>query len=265
MHTCKCVVACAASVSWPQSVSPLVSFLNQNHWLKPTSLQTGWREIERLTSAAEACSEKFWMDGWKDGDRGFKEIALFFPDCGFFFFLPFDALLNQPLRWECSCSVPRNGGKHTHWDIKRDFRNAAGRQASVSLSVRAALLLGTVQFLHYPLHAHVYACVCFCWPRCRWLLRTGQKRRWQLAFGREGREAAKEEGEGVDEVSKDSCIAELYLLQSTILHCTSINPLRLKSSTLERIRWMWTGFLSLSVWWALLIYVHMYLHACQQC
>lgn len=86
MHTCKCVVACAASVSWPQSVSPLVSFLNQNHWLKPTSLQTGWREIERLTSAAEACSEKFWMDGWKDGDRGFKEIALFFPDCGFFFF-----------------------------------------------------------------------------------------------------------------------------------------------------------------------------------
>ena len=120
MHTCKCVVACAASVSWPQSVSPLVSFLNQNHWLKPTSLQTGWREIERLTSAAEACSEKFWMDGWKDGDRGFKEIALFFPDCGFFFFfLPFDALLNQPLRWECSCSVPRNGGKHTHTEILR--------------------------------------------------------------------------------------------------------------------------------------------------
>lgn len=32
----------------------------------------------------------------------------------------------------------------------------------------------------------------------------------------EGREAAREEGEGVDEVSKDSCIAELYLLQSKI-------------------------------------------------
>lgn len=32
----------------------------------------------------------------------------------------------------------------------------------------------------------------------------------------EGRDGRREAGEGVDEVSKDSCIAELYLLQNTI-------------------------------------------------
>lgn len=63
--------------------------------------------------------------------------------------------------------------------------------------------------------------VCLFWSLCQWLLRTGRTTAGRLPLaGRgereEGREGAREEGERVDEVSKDSWMAELYLFYSTI-------------------------------------------------
>lgn len=94
--------------------------------------------------------------------------------------------------------------------------------------------LGTVHRFTSPTHAHVYVCAfvltvapAAAESRAETPL---EARLWQPgARGREeGREAAREEGEGVDEVSKDSCIAELYLLQSKIW---TVSVLRFNKST----------------------------------
>lgn len=53
-------------------------------------------------------------------------------------------------------------------------------------------------------------------------------RLWQAFEKEEGREGTTEEGEGVDEVSKDSCITQLYLLQNTIW---TVSPLHFNKST----------------------------------
>lgn len=130
--------------------------------------------------------------------------------------------VDQPPRWDWSCSVPRNGGTHTGIlrgivEMLQDAKPLCEFEC-----VRTTLLLGTLHHSTHPACACARVCVCVdrgtsgCWVQGR--------HNWQLAFGRQGRErerergrkGVREEGEGVDEVSKDSCIAELYLLQSTI-------------------------------------------------
>lgn len=99
----------------------------------------------------------------------------------------------------------------------------------VSLIIWATLRLGTA-YIPISSRAHVYACVCVCVDSG-----TGrQKHNWQLAFGSQRREGERKEGRhpGVEEVSDDSCIAEIYLTHRTIwtvsvLHHTK--PTQVKS------------------------------------
>lgn len=122
-------------------------------------------------------------------------------------------------RWVALCQ--RTGGAHKHTEMLRGIveENVAGRQASVWVWVcvqPCSLALCTTPLC---LHTH---CVCLCWRWYRWLLRTGRTTTGSSPLAARGEskdrrgERAREEGEGVDEVSKDSCIVELYLLHSTI-------------------------------------------------
>lgn len=204
-------------------------------------------------------------DGWMDGDRGFKVIALFFPESRGFF-LPFYVPLIQPLRWEGSCSVPRKQGTHTHTEILRGILEML--QDAKPLCELECVCSPAPWHRAIPPLPPTRTCVCV-----RVFLLTTvpvaamnraetplAARLWQGGKGGSGGGRW-----GSWWGFKGFLHSWALFVTEHNLHRTSINPPRLKSSTLERIRWMWTGFLSLSVWWALLIYVHMYLHACQQC
>lgn len=107
-------------------------------------------------------------------------------------------------KWECV---------NTHTHTVQDAKSVS----CVSLSVWATLLLGTMHHSAPPARTCVRVCVCVdrgtggCWEHGR--NTTGSR---PLAARGEGERGRKGGTEGVDEVSKDSCIAELYLLQSTI-------------------------------------------------
>lgn len=98
--------------------------------------------------------------------------------------------------------------KHTRRDICKSVSCA-----SLIIRPRSPLPPLAPCTFRSPPHAHV--CLCWQWRREG----AGQKHNWRLAFGGRRRETGeRKEGRhpGVEEVSDDSCIAEVHLTQTII-------------------------------------------------
>lgn len=105
--------------------------------------------------------------------------------------------VDQPPRWDWSCSVPRNGGTHT------------GILRGIVEMLQDAKPLCEFECVRNPAPWHcaslnspcvrMCSCVCLCWSWYQWLLSTGQTqlaaRLWQ-AGEREGAGEGKEGSEG---------------------------------------------------------------------